>query len=617
MSQISQAIKFKPFKSSGLWLPLLFVLVTSGLLILLVFGLLTYQLFFLNRIYPGVVVDGQAAGGLTPAEVARRVANGSSVPLTRTITLQAGEKSWSFTTQELGLRLDTAATADAAYAVGRQGNLWVDMLAQLSLLTDPHHVEPIIAYDTGPLNQTLTRLASEINYPPRNAQLTIQPDATVELIPSQRGRRLHPESTRAALESALHSPQHEPIRAVIQEVLPALSETDLEPVHRQAEILLSQPLLLGFETDSGATAWRLERETVAGLLEIVETTGSDGRPQFKLEFNREKLAPHLEQIAQAINLEPVDARFEFDAEANQLAVRQPSQPGRQLDIEAVYAGLAAWPETVAASASHYLQLPVATMAPTISSADPDSLGITELVSEATSYFKGSSPGRMRNIALAASKFDGVLVPPDEIFSFNHHLGEVTLENGFDESLIIYGDRTMVGVGGGVCQVSTTVFRAAFMGGFELVERWAHGYRVGWYETNSGPGLDATVYSPDIDFRFRNDTDHYLLIQTETDLDAGTVTFHFYGTNPGREVSLSEPEITNIVKHGPPIYEEDDSLPTGVTKQVDWAIDGMEVTITRTVTAGDNIVHRDILESRYKPWRAIYKVGAGPADEAAD
>jgi vancomycin resistance protein YoaR len=270
---------------------------------------------------------------------------------------------------------------------------------------------------------------------------------------------------------------------------------------------------------------------------------------------------------------------------------------------------------VTESANHFLELPVVTVAPAIASDDLDSLGITELVSESTSYFKGSSPGRMRNIALAASKFDGVIVPPGQIFSFNEHLGDVTLENGFDESLIIYGDRTMVGVGGGVCQVSTTVFRAAFMGGFELVERWAHGYRVGWYETNSVPGLDATVYSPDIDFKFRNDTDHYLLIQTETDLEAGTVTFRFYGTNPGREVSLSEPEITNIVKHGPPLYEDDPSLPTGVTKQVDWAIDGMEVTITRTVTAGDDIVHRDILASRYKPWRAIYKVGTGPAEGA--
>jgi vancomycin resistance protein YoaR len=215
---------------------------------------------------------------------------------------------------------------------------------------------------------------------------------------------------------------------------------------------------------------------------------------------------------------------------------------------------------------------------------------------------------MHNIALAASKFHGVVIPPGEVFSFNQHLGEVSKENGFDESLIIYGNRTTVGIGGGVCQVSTTAFRTAFFGGFELIERWAHGYRVSWYETNSGPGLDATIYTPEVDLKFRNDTGHYLLIQTETDLQAGTLTFRFYGTNSGREVIVSEPELTNIVKHGPPVYEKDPTLPKGITKQIDWPKDGLDVTVTRTVKAGDVIIHEDVIESHYRPWRAVYKVG---------
>jgi vancomycin resistance protein YoaR len=236
------------------------------------------------------------------------------------------------------------------------------------------------------------------------------------------------------------------------------------------------------------------------------------------------------------------------------------------------------------------------------------LGIKTLVSEATSYFKGSNQGRMHNIALAASKFDGVIIPPGEIFSFNEHLGEVSKENGYDESMIIFGDRTSIGIGGGICQVSTTVFRAAFFGGFELVERWAHGYRVGWYEINSTVGLDATVYTPDVDFKFRNDTDHFLLIRTNSDLVEGTVTFKFFGTPTEREVIVSEPEITNVVKHAPPLYEKDPTLADGVVKQVDWSNDGMDVSVTRLVKKGDEVVHDDEIFSQYKPWRAVYKVG---------
>ena len=150
------------------------------------------------------------------------------------------------------MRVNAAAVADAAYIVGRGGNLFVDMLSHLRLLATPHNVEPIIQYDTGPLNQTLQRLAAELDYPPQNAELLIHTDGTVEVTPSQRGRRIHPEGTRAELETALLSAEGRPAQAVIQEVLPAVVESDLEPVRRQVESFLREPLRFGFsaETDS-------------------------------------------------------------------------------------------------------------------------------------------------------------------------------------------------------------------------------------------------------------------------------------------------------------------------------------------------------------------------------
>jgi vancomycin resistance protein YoaR len=242
------------------------------------------------------------------------------------------------------------------------------------------------------------------------------------------------------------------------------------------------------------------------------------------------------------------------------------------------------------------------------------MGFTDLVAEATTYFKGSSEARVRNIRVAAENFHGVVVPPGAVFSFNEYLGPVTAEAGFEDSLIIRGDRTAVGIGGGVCQVSTTAFRAAFFGGYEIVERWAHGYRVSWYETGSGPGLDATIYTPDVDFKFRNDTAHYLLIQTFTDKAAGTLSFRFYGTPTGRLVTLEGPFEENVVPHGPDVYQEDPTLPEGTVKQVDWAKDGVDVTVRRTVTERDTVIHQDTFFSRYQPWRAVYLVGTATNDE---
>jgi vancomycin resistance protein YoaR len=121
-------------------------------------------------------------------------------------------------------------------------------------------------------------------------------------------------------------------------------------------------------------------------------------------------------------------------------------------------------------------------------------------------------------------------------------------------------------------------------------------------------MDATVYAPDVDFKFRNDTPHHLLIQTESDLKAGTVTFRFYGKKPERTVEIEGPIEENPVPHGPPVYKDDPTIPKGETKQVDWAKDGLDVTVKRVVKEGDTVLHRDTFFSRYKPWQAVYLVG---------
>ena len=150
----------------------------------------------------------------------------------------------------------------------------------------------------------------------------------------------------------------------------------------------------------------------------------------------------------------------------------------------------------------------------------EQLGIRELVQQQVSYFYGSSAARIQNITAAASKFHGVLVPPGAVFSMADTIGDISLDNGFAEALIIYNGMTVTGVGGGVCQVSTTLFRTVFFGGYPIVQRYAHAYRVSYYEKVAGnridprlAGLDATVYVPLVDFKFKNDSDSWLLMET--------------------------------------------------------------------------------------------------------
>lgn len=602
MAQITQPLKTKPLFSASLWLPTVFVLATGGLLALLIFATLAYQVLYLDRIYPGVWVAGSNVGGMTQAEVVGVIGQRTAELLKHPVTIQYDSQSWTFTGEELGMRVDIVGTVNAAYSVGRKGDLLADMLTHLRLLNTGRSIEPVILYDTGPTNQVLQGLAEKIYRPPHDAELLLHPDGKIEVIKPEYGRRLHIDATQPLIEAALLQKSTQPVIPVVQQIKPGI--TEVESVRQQAENLLGRPLLFRYQSTAGPIEWRLEPRILVGLIDMVSQVNPQGKTEFELQLEQDKFMPYFEQMAQVINQEPVDARLAINPETNELIVLQPSQEGRTLDVAESFQRLLALKQ----KSTHLVDLAVTVTPPAIPSTDLPSLGIKELVSESTSYFKGSSESRMSNIAQAASKFNGVVIPPGSVFSFNKYLGPVTKEAGFNESLIIQGNRTSVGLGGGVCQVSTTVFRAALFGGYDIVERWAHGYRVSWYETNSVVGLDATVYSPDLDFKFRNDTDHYLLIQTDSDLEEGTVTFRFYGTPTNREVIISEPVKTNLVKHGPPLYENDPSLPKGATKQVDWAVDGLDVSIKRTVKEGDTIIHQDEIFSHYEPWRAVFKVG---------
>jgi len=604
INQIDQVIKFIPPKRSVPWTALLFFVLTAGLAIMLLFAILGYQILYLNRVYPGVSVAGVRVSGMTQQEITNVVTGLAAERLDQPVTIQAGSETWTFTGRQLGMWMDVEGVAHQAYLIGRNGNFLADMLTHLSLLVSSRNIELPLLYDIRVNQQPFQPLSDVIDYPAKDAELVIRSATDVAIIPARMGRRLDVEATRPLIEAAIFDSSKQPVLAVTHELAPTVTDDDLMAVYRQIKNTLSRPLTFNLTTDTETAEWQLEPEAVIELLNVIETVGPNGKPQYSVEFNKEGLAPFVEKLAGEIEREAVNAQLEFNPETGELIVVKPSRTGQMLDIKATYEQAA----LAVASGSNFVKLPLILTSPQVPGDNLESLGIQELVSEATSYFKGSSQARMHNIALAASKFDGVIVPPGQVFSFNEHLGQVTKELGYDESLIIYGDRTAVGIGGGVCQVSTTAFRAALMGGYEIVERWAHGYRVSWYEINSTVGLDATIYTPDVDFRFRNDTDHFLVIQTETDLEAGTLTFKFYGTPTNREVIISEPEITNQVKHGEPIYEDDPTLPEGFMKQVDWAQDGMDVKVTRLVKEGDQIIHRDEFRSHYQPWQAVYKVG---------
>lgn len=234
----------------------------------------------------------------------------------------------------------------------------------------------------------------------------------------------------------------------------------------------------------------------------------------------------------------------------------------------------------------------------------------QVLGTATTSFRDSIPGRVHNLTLATQRLNGVVVQPGAVFSFNKALGPDGEAAGFVIAKIIYNGRTIDGVGGGICQVATTAFRAAFYSGVDIVERHPHTYRVSYYEPPVG--FDATVFSDEgVDLRWRNNLSVPILIQTAVDSRAQTITFTYLATEPAKyKAVLGGPVIKDIVKHGPPIYEDDPKLPYGQVKQTEHAKDGMTTTITRTLIepASGKVVRTETYSSRYVAWNDRFSRG---------
>lgn len=606
----SQSLSISRSRSDSPWIArilFLFLCFSGGLLTTLLFAILFYQILYLDKVYLGVTMGGVDVSGLRRSEVEAVVARQAHDYLSRPVTLTDGQQQWTFTVGQLGARIDVRQTADRVYAVGRTGSLLRDVRLHASLLGRNLDVEPVFTFDTGPANSALAELAHQIERPTRDARLVIQPDLRVEATPAEVGRRLDVDAMREQLYQAVLRPGSPPILLKIDEIPPRI--TEVEGARHAAETLLSQPLTFSFNAGDGAKSWSIAPDRLVRMMHLSETEDDRGVGRIALSLDRQMFLEFFTALALEIEQPVLNAWFDRNPDTGELTVLKPSQEGRTLDVARALEMVAALP----GQPSNHLELPVVIQPPAVPMENPEALGITDMWSSATTYFKGSSAGRIQNIQVAAESFHGVVIPPGAIFSFNELVGDITADEGYEESLIIRGDRTAVGIGGGVCQVSTTAFRAAFYGGFEIVERWAHGYRVSWYETGSFPGLDATIYTPNVDFKFRNDTDSYILIQTRTDPEAGTVAFDFYGKPNHREVIVDGPYEANVVPHDEPLYEEDPSLPPGKVVQVDWAKDGVDVTVNRIVKENGVVIREDSFFSRYRPWRSVYRVGPGAVE----
>jgi len=317
----------------------------------------------------------------------------------------------------------------------------------------------------------------------------------------------------------------------------------------------------------------------------------------------------LLQLSDFVNIPVRDALFEF--ENNRVVEFRSSQMGKELNIQKTKKIFQQQLGNISSIPNAPIDIEVAVddIAPEITTEEVNSFGISELIGTGFSLFHGSIPGRIHNVALAASRLNGVLIKPGEIFSFNNVIGDISAATGYQSAYIIKEGRTVLGDGGGVCQVSTTLFRAALDAGLPIVERRAHAYRVHYYEDGGyKPGLDATVFSPSVDLKIKNDTNNHILIQTKTHIPSVSLTFELFGTSDGRVSEILNHNVWGQTPAPPPKYQDDPTLEPGEVKQVDWAASGAKASFDYKVTKNNTLLHEETFYSNFRPWQAVYLKG---------
>lgn len=558
-----------------------------------------------QRFVPGVWVWGISLGGKTSAEAQHYLEAVLPLRQPNIVILGPEGQQWRLSLADLGISVDTQATLSRAFSVGHEQTGRGVFPERLDIMMDGVSLPPVLSWDEQKALAQLEVIAQELYRPAQDASVHLE-GSELRLDAGSEGREMVVTATLETLIPHLYAVEAVDIVPVLTKLSPQITDDAAAQALDMARAILSESLVLLVpnprEGDPGP--WTMTPDVMASMLSIHLT--EDG---VWAGLDEAALAEFLGPLAMALFREPVNADFHFDPTTIALILDAPSVTGREMDV----AASAQQVNAMLQSGEHFVPLLFTESPPDyLDTVTAEDLGIRELVAVGESYFTGSSSARDKNIRLGASKFNDIIVLPGQTFSFNQYLGDVTPEEGYDESYVIIGNRTVPGVGGGICQVATTAFRAAYFGGYPVVERWPHAYRVGYYELGGfGPGFDATIYSPLVDFRFTNDTPYHILIRTEVDPANARLRFLFYSTKTGRTVEQVGPTWGSPIAPEKAVYEYDESLPAGTVKQIERAHDGLKAVLGRVVKdAEGKVLFDDTFVSNFIPWPAQYAYGPG-------
>ncbi|WKZ25337.1 MAG: VanW family protein [bacterium] len=563
-----------------------------SLFIFLIFSilLLITILPFNKKIYPNTYVAGIYLGDLSKEDAKKEL---EKVSIPEKVKLNVEGLESEVLTSEIVDAVDLDKTVSRAYNYSNSGNVFLDIRIKIGLIFKPHNLPLTINYNQSKLEETLAiiTLVKETEPVTPSAKI-INGQVVVEK--GKNGIVADLDKTEQEIKNNLSYLNNKEIVIDLIQTNDELDQAEVLEYTSLAKKFIGSKIDLKHEFDNIILS---END----LLKFVNPKG---------QFMEDVIILKISDISRKINRNPQNSVF--IVENGKVLEFTPSKEGITVNEDELLSEITTSLDKIIDSETKSLSfgVPVVKQPAKIKNEDVNNLGINTLLGRGLSYYRGSIANRVYNINLGQSKFKGILVGPNETFSFNNIIGDISALTGYKSAYVIKDGKTVLGDGGGICQVSTTLFRAVLNAGLPIVERRAHSYRVGYYEQGFSPGLDATIYYPTTDLKFKNNTEAHLLIQPIIDTKNSSLVFEIYGTSDGRVSSVSKPIITSSVTPAEDLYVDDPSLPMGTTKQIEYRAYGARVVFDYKVTRGDETLIDQKFVSNYRPWQAVYLRGTG-------
>lgn len=527
--------------------------------------LLTVSFGFANsqKIAYGVKIDGVAVGGMKLPAAEEKLKTKSEEISKRKIIINIDNKKHETNFSDLGAEIDVERMLVRAFNVGRKNNFLANFFEQIGILFKGRNMDIVLRFDGEKFGNYLEEFKSyEKNY---GDAFVYFDDETSDFFwkLAYDGKTIDRNKLMEDLEKYAQDKDGGKITISFLETRPRVSNEMARDGAEAAKELFADYEGLRLLYNGKSSFWPIDKKTIGSW---IKSELDEEAKKLIIEFNYYAIADYLTAISQNINEEPIDAVLTY--KDNKVQAFKLSRDGKRVNVENSARKIV----EALIEKNKEVVLEMETAKSKISIDAIENLGITSLLATGVSDFAGSPKNRVHNIKIGAAKFNGLLLKPQEEFSFSDILGEVGPSEGYLLELVIKKDKTIPEYGGGLCQVSTTAFRAAILAGLEIKERYPHSFPVKYY---SPQGFDAAVYPPSPDLKFVNDTPSNLLMQTKI---VGTkLYFEFYGTDDGRKVVLTGPE-------------EYDKKPDG----------SLKARLTREIFDRDgDLIRKTVFKSNYK------------------